>query len=342
MVELLGPGGTIEMVRAVLSNGADSVFVGAFGFSRRSGYELKHSEVKEAINIAKGMKKKIYIAMNAFIEKEMIQTLLEKRVSDYAKWGADGIIVKTPEFMRAISNSYPDLEVVASVGCHIDSKEKIDFYSKMGATTVVLSTELRRDFEKIADLSDYAHSLGLKTEILINGTACYRGVGNCNFFSYFKDAFETITLVDSDGFKVEKIFGNPEKGGGCYRPCLYIGDPIVKALAPSSVLEEMRIEKNLNERFTLAREIPKFLEIGIDILKIQGRKYPVDLVASMTRIFAKILEKSLKARDPDLSEEISRLDLLLKELDAIREEQTKKLRKKLYEKLTPKIEIAQE
>ncbi|MFN3383593.1 MAG: peptidase U32 family protein [Archaeoglobaceae archaeon] len=340
MVELLAPGGTIEMVKAVLSNGADSVFVGAFGFSRRSSYELKHFEVKEVIEIAKRMKKKIYVAMNAFIEKELIQTLLDKRVSDYAKWGANGIIVKTPEFMRAISKAYPELEVVASVGCHIDSKEKIDFYSKMGATTVVFSTELRRDFEKIASLNDYAHELGLKTEVLVNGTACYRGVGNCDFFSYFKDAFETITLVDSDGFKIGKVFGNPEKGGGCYRPCLYLDDPLVKALVPSSVLEEMSSEKNLNERFTLAREVPKLVEIGIDILKIQGREYPVDIVASMTRIFAEILDKSLKTRYPELSKEISKLDLLLQELDVIRERHTQSLRRKLYEKLAPKIGIA--
>jgi len=47
-VELLSPGGTLEMVEKVLENGADSVFVGALGLSRRSGYELKHDEVKKS------------------------------------------------------------------------------------------------------------------------------------------------------------------------------------------------------------------------------------------------------------------------------------------------------
>lgn len=154
--------------------------------------------------------------------------------------------------MKEVSRAYPDLEIVASVGCHIDSEKKIDlkidFYSKMGATTVVLSTELRRDFETIESLNDYAHSLGLKTEVLINGTACYRGVGNCNFFSYFKEAFETIILEDSDGLKVGKIFGNPEKGGGCYRPCLYLEDPIVKTLVPSDVLEDLSEELAILDR----------------------------------------------------------------------------------------------
>jgi collagenase-like PrtC family protease len=90
-VELLSPGGTLEMVEKVLENGADSVFVGALGLSRRSGYELKHDEVKKAVNIVKSYDKKIYIAMNAEIEREMIPLLLEKRVADYASWGYEAV-----------------------------------------------------------------------------------------------------------------------------------------------------------------------------------------------------------------------------------------------------------
>jgi len=63
-------GGTLEMVEKVLENGADSVFVGALGLSRRSGYELKHDEIKKAVNIVKSYDKKIYIAMNAEIERD--------------------------------------------------------------------------------------------------------------------------------------------------------------------------------------------------------------------------------------------------------------------------------
>lgn len=336
MVELLAPGGTLEMVRAVLSSGADSVFVGALGFSRRSGYELKHCEVREASKIAKRMGKKIYVAMNAVIDSDLIPKLMEKRIRDYAEWGVNGIIAKTPEFMREISRSHPELEVVASVGCHIDSKEKIDYYSKMGATTVVFSTELRKDFKKLQTLNDYAHTIGLKTEVLVSGTACYKGVGNCNFFNYFAKAFERLELVDSDGMVVEKIFGNPEKGGGCYRPCLYLDDPIVRRIVPIDVLEEIKKEKNLNERFTLAEDVPKLLEIGVDVLKIQGREYPVDLVASITKVFREIINKSLKSKDPDLDEELKIIEVLMAELDKRRMIYTGNLREKLYEKLGTK------
>lgn len=332
-IELLAPGGTLEMVEKVLESGADSVFVGALGLSRRSGYELRHDEVKRAVEIVKNCDRKIYIAMNAEIEKEMIPRLLEKRVADYVAWGCDGLIIKTPEFMKSVAKKYPDLEIVASVGCHIDSEEKLRYYHSMGAKTFVLSTELRRNHEKIRELKKVASQLGMRVEMIVSGTACYRGVGNCNFFRYFRDAFESITLVDSDGFVTEKVFGNPEKGGGCYRPCLYLDDPIVNYLVPSDVLAEIRKEKNLNERFSLAEDIPSLIEIGIDVFKIQGREYPSDLVAGLTKNFRKIIDKSLKSRNPDITQELKEINRLLKELDTRRMIYTRNLRKKLHEKL---------
>ena len=53
MMELLAPGGSIEMVREALAAGADSVYVGPRGWSRREAtYELSHDEVLEAIGRA--------------------------------------------------------------------------------------------------------------------------------------------------------------------------------------------------------------------------------------------------------------------------------------------------
>ncbi|MEM3505200.1 MAG: U32 family peptidase [Archaeoglobaceae archaeon] len=88
-----------------------------------------------------------------------------------------------------------------------------------------------------------------------------------------------------------------------------------------------------SKRFTLAKEIPKLIDIGIDIFKIQGREYPTDLVASITKVFREILNKSTKNKNPELGGEIERLNTLMKELDRRRMIYTGNLREKLYEKL---------
>lgn len=321
------------MVRSVLDNGADSVFVGALGLSRRSGYELRHEEIKEAAKIAKDKGKKLYIAMNAGIGKDMVQSLIKERTSDYVEWGVDGLIVRSPELMKETRRYYPDLEINASVGCHIDSEERLRYYYERGATGFALSTELRRNHSKIKRLKELASDLGMKTEMIVSGTACYKGVGNCDFFEYFKNGFEKFTLVDSDGFVTTKVFGDPEKGGGCYRPCLYLDDPIVKHLVPKHVLDEVKRENNLNERFNLAEDIPSLIEIGVDIFKIQGREYSTDLVGGLTRNFRQIIDKSLASKNPDITQELKGLNGLYKELDTRRMIYTGNLREQLYERL---------
>ncbi len=334
-IELLSPGGTIEMIEAVFDSGADSVFAGALGLSRRSGYELKHSEIREAAEIAKNRGKKIYIAMNAAVEKELISELVEKKIADYANWGIDGLVLKTPELMKA-ARKYPDLEIVASVGCHIDSGEKLRYYYENGATAFVFGTAIRRSYKKMEELQKLASELGMKTEIIVSGTACYKGVGNCDFFRYFKDGFVRFELVDSDGFYTEKIFGNPEKGGGCYRPCLYLDDPVVKRLVPGEVIEAIKKENNLNERFIIAREIPQLIEAGVTVFKIQGREYPVDVVAGLTRNFRAIIDKSQKSSNPDISLELNEINRFAGELDMRRMIYTGNLREQLYERLNIK------
>ncbi len=53
MVELLAPAGNLEMLKAVVEHGANAVYVGARGWSRRrDAYELSNGQVREAIAIA--------------------------------------------------------------------------------------------------------------------------------------------------------------------------------------------------------------------------------------------------------------------------------------------------
>ncbi len=50
MVELLAPAGNLEMAKAAVENGANAIYVGARGWSRRrDAYELSDEKVHEAI-----------------------------------------------------------------------------------------------------------------------------------------------------------------------------------------------------------------------------------------------------------------------------------------------------
>ena len=65
MAELLASGGSMEMVRAAFDNGADAVYVGATGWSRRrSEYEMDDAAIVAAAEYARSSGKILRVAFN--------------------------------------------------------------------------------------------------------------------------------------------------------------------------------------------------------------------------------------------------------------------------------------
>ncbi|MBI4735479.1 MAG: U32 family peptidase, partial [candidate division NC10 bacterium] len=65
MVELLAPAGNLPMVEAVVANGANAIYVGPRGWSRRRDrYELPEEDVREAVLMAHAGGAKLRVAIN--------------------------------------------------------------------------------------------------------------------------------------------------------------------------------------------------------------------------------------------------------------------------------------
>ncbi len=333
MTELLSPGGSLEMVREALKVGADSVYVGPLGWSRReAAYELPHHQVLEAIHMAHGGGSKLRVALNADIDEKDHAEMMRK-VEAYAMWGVDGFIMKTPEAMQEVHARFPEITIHASVGCNVRDRAAMERVKEAGATQFVASTALNT-YERIAVLKATADEVGIGVELLIHSNRCVTGVGGCRLYDYFAPYFEEQVVHDSDGSTRVKLIGNPDRGGVCYRPCLGTHVPEIAARFPAKVLTYL--EKSNNEIYALLEDVPRYIALGVTTLKIQGREYPAPLIAELTKIYRTLIDET-RAGMADVGGARGALDPVLAERDRYRNAKTRQLHQRLMGRMSGEL-----
>lgn len=297
MNELFCPGGSLEMVEAVFNAGADHVYVGAKGFSRRKfAYELTDFEIAKALDFGP-----ISVAINTSIDPGYYKSLME-RVERWIAYGISGIIVQKKDIMKHISKKYPQLNVIASVACDIKTKEDIEEYAKCGATQVVASSDLHT-FKEVKRFKEWCDEVGIKSEVFLHANLCPRGIfdnleDKCPYIRAFRPALKDMAFIeqymDDDGNKLVKNMGYPDQSGFCFRWCAKTTDERKKIADKYRInideVEKFAIE-NPNRYFAIhGRELEQYLSIGIDTLKISGREYPIMISENIVRCYKDLIK----------------------------------------------------
>ena len=311
MVELLAPAGNLPMVDAALAGGADAIYVGARGWSRRRDqYELSDDDVQAAIGIAHGGGAKLRVAINTNMQSREIAPLLRK-MERFVSWGVDGAIMTDIGAIAEVHRNFPDLIIHASIGANILNDEDVRFYRSIGVSQVVADTKLT-----LTEMASRKARIDVGIEVLIHANKCYTYLGKCWMSPYHR--LERTT----DPFGKDLFRGSPNRGGLDYRVCLeswelYRGD---EQLEKSVALK--------NDAFFLLEDIPQLIALGVHCLKVQGREYPVPLVERMVRFYRDLIDACLaspKGARFDLSPWRSRLSDIQAGRDTARAEGTRLL-----------------
>jgi U32 family peptidase len=143
MVELLAPAGNLEMAKAAVENGANAIYVGARGWSRRrDAYELSDEKLHEATGIAPTLAKPKYALLSTRICSRAKSPALLKKMEKFAGWGIDGAIMTDVGVIAQVHRRFPDLILHASIGANILNNEDVKFYRSIGVSQVVADTKL--------------------------------------------------------------------------------------------------------------------------------------------------------------------------------------------------------
>lgn len=286
MVMMMAPGGTLEMAQAVIDEGADAVYVGVIGWSRRGAQdELDDDEIRRTIDYAAARGKEVRIVVNTLPSSTELPMFME-RVERYAGWGARGFMISDLGAMRMVRERLPGVHIHTSVGCGITNYEDVRLLSEIGASYVVLPYRLSvEEIRKIKAIG------GAGIEVFLFKTPSGGKIcpGKCNMSSYF--SFRR--WVDGEG--KDHFFGSASRGGDCLRVCqtdwnFNVGEfdfhaPMTIKTNPALWLEEL----------------PDYLAAGVDCLKVPGRDRSAALVRDIVRVYRRAVDRIQDSDRPDLS-----------------------------------------
>ena len=171
MAELLASGGSMEMVRAAFDNGADAVYVGAKGWSRRRAeYEMDDAAIVEAQRYARSVGKILRVAFNTLPASSEVPLFLARADTLYAA-GVRDFILTDPGLMMALKNRHPDTILHASVGCTIVNVQDALFYKEAGASQVVAECRMGK-----ATMRRIKAEAGVGLEVLVHATTWSQSV----------------------------------------------------------------------------------------------------------------------------------------------------------------------
>ena len=268
-MELLAPAGHWEAMVAAVQSGADSVYMGCGGFNARRGAKnFTPEEFAAAVAYCHLRGVKVYMTLNTLLtDRELPQA--EEYLRSASRWGVDGVIVQDWGLAALARKVTPELPLHGSTQMTVHSLEGVEAAAEMGMRCVVLSRELgREDVEYICRRSPIA------IEVFAHGALCMCYSGQCAM---------SALIGERSGNR-----------GTCAQPCRlpYRMDE-GKTGHPLSLKDAC-----------LASHLGELRDMGVSILKLEGRMKRPEYVSVVTSIYAALLREN---RSPT-AEELSRLE----------------------------------
>ena len=283
--ELLAPAGNMEKLKMAFHYGADAVFLGGKMFNLRAGsHNFSDEELKEAVEYAHSMEKRVYVALNIIPHNNELELL-----PDYVKYleeiGVDGVIVADLGVFQVVREN-TDLNISVSTQASNTNWRSVKMWKDLGAKRVVLAREISLD--NIAEIR--AKVPDIELEVFVHGAMCMSVSGRCLLSNY--------------------MTGRDANRGDCAQSCRWKYN-LVEETRPNEympVYEDERGTYIFNSKDLCTIEIiDKILDLGVDSLKIEGRMKGIYYVSNAVKVYKDAINKYYAGEfeyDPTWMEEI--------------------------------------
>ena len=253
-MNIVAPAGSYEKMQAAVKAGADEVYFGLRGFgARRNNKNFGIQEILDGIDYAHSRGVKTLLTLNTIMKNIEIESTIYNFSRIY-EHGIDAVIVQDLGFLKFLSENFPGLTLHGSTQMTVANHEEANFLQKLGLSRVVLARELT--FQEIKQIRE---NTTIELEVFVSGALCIAYSGNCYISSFIGGRSGNRGLC---AYTCRKKFQDENKESSYF-------------LSP-------------NDQF-LEEEVKKLKEIGIDAVKVEGRKKTEQYVYETVSYYKDIL-----------------------------------------------------
>jgi putative protease len=294
--ELLLPAGTLQNLKTAFLYGADAVYcampsLGCNSLSLRSKSAFSVEEADEGIKFAHSLGKRVYLALNLYAHNSDLENI-SGAITLLKDLKPDGIIISDSGIFSLIKkelghNVMSQMQICISTQANLTNWAAVDFWKKQGADKVVLAREC--SFEEIKYIREKCPDI--KIETFIHGAMCMSMSGRClisNFLSNRglspRDAnrgecSQSCRWKYKLGYNTRFALEEENRKGEFFE--IYEDDG-ESSVGGSYILS--------SKDLCLMPVLDKYLQIGVDSFKIEGRRKNEFYTANTAKAYRRAID----------------------------------------------------
>ena len=261
--ELLAPAGNMEKLKMALIYGADAVYLGGKAFGLRAfGGNFDYDELKEAVDFAHKLGRKVYVTVNIFPHNNDMEKLPEY-LAYLNEIRVDAMLIADLGIFTLARKYAPDTDIHISTQANNTNWVTVNTWADMGASRVVLAREM-----SLGEIRTIREKCPVELEMFVHGAMCISYSGRCLMSNY--------------------MTGRDANRGSCAQACRW-KYALVEEKRPGQyfpIEEDDRGTYFFNSKdMCLLPHIGDVIDSGVDSLKIEGRMKSVHYAASIVKAY---------------------------------------------------------
>ena len=279
MIEILAPAGNMEKLKVAFKFGADACYLAGKKFGLRAFSDnFTLEELKEAVEYAHNLNKKIYVTINIVAHNQDFDGL-EEYLLYLNEINVDGIIVSDIGIINIARKLTPNLDVHVSTQANITNKYSAKYFCDMGVKRLVLAREL--SLSEIKEIRDFIPN-DVEIETFVHGAMCISYSGRCLLSNY--------------------LSGRDSNRGACIQACRFEYSICEKSRQGEhyEIQEDDRGTYILNSKdLCMVEHIQELIDCGVTSFKIEGRMKSPFYVASVVNVYRRVLDDVINKKEFD-------------------------------------------